>query len=108
MLHSGCEKTSNNFPFTVHVITEDGTPVANIDVVATAPVPDAIPYFEGVTNLDGNVSFTYDNEAVLQIVATRGTNPPSFIGCGFVKLERDNNVIVNIVIQPYDPSQGGC
>ena len=104
----GCEKPSNSYPFTIHVITEDGTPSANIYVVASAPVPDAIPFFSGETDQNGNVSFEYDNEAVLQIVATRGTNPPTFIGCGFVKLEMDKNVVVTIVLQAYDPSQQGC
>ena len=112
LLISGCEKPSNKYPFTVRVVIEtfsgDFAPVANVGVVASAPVPDAIPYFEGNTNQEGYIEFEYDNEAVLQIVATRGTNPPSFIGCGFVKLEMDENVIVTIVLQEYDPSQQGC
>ena len=105
---NSCTKQSFNFPFTIKVITESGQPVSNIYVQAGAPVPDAIPDFSGETDQFGLVSFTYEYEAVLQIVATRGTNPPSFIGCGFVKLEADKNVEITIVLQPYDPSQQGC
>ena len=105
---NSCKKQSFNFPFTVKVITESGQPVSNIYVQAGAPVPDAIPDFSGYTDENGLVTFTYEYEAVLQIIATRGINPPSFIGCGFVKLEADKNVEITIVLQPYDPSQQGC
>jgi len=105
---TSCKKQSFNFPFTVKVITEAGIPVNNILVEAGAPVPDAIPEFSGVTDEDGLITFTYTYEAVLQIIATRGVNPPTYIGCGFVKLEADNNVEVTIVLQVYDPAQQGC
>ena len=105
---TSCKKQSFNYPFTIKVITESGAPANNIYVEAGAPVPKAIPDFSGYTDVNGLISFTYDYEAVLQIVATRGSNPPSFIGCGFVKLEADNNVEITIVLQPYDPSQQGC
>ncbi|MCT4624378.1 MAG: hypothetical protein N4A46_12205 [Schleiferiaceae bacterium] len=105
---TSCKKQSFNYPFKINVVSEDGTPLQNILVEAGAPVPDAIPEFSGYTNEDGSVSFTYTYEAVLQVVATRGINPPSYIGCGFVKLEEDQTVELTIVMQPYDPSQQGC
>ncbi len=105
---NSCKKQSFNYPFTVRVITETGVPAGNIFIQAGAPVPDAIPDFSGSTDQNGLVTFTYEYEAVLQIIATRGINPPSFIGCGFVKLEADKNVEITIVLQPYNPAQQGC
>lgn len=103
-----CEKEASKYPFTVKVVSEDGVPVTNVDVIATAPVADAIPYFEGSTNELGTVSFEYDKEAVLQIQATRGGATPTFQGCNFVKLEADKNITVKVVLLPYDPSSTGC
>ncbi len=103
-----CEKEESKYPFTVTVVSEDGVPVTNVEVIATAPVADAIPYFKGNTNENGNVSFEYDKEAVLQIQATRGGSTPTFQGCNFVKLEADKNVSVKVVLLPYDPSSAGC
>ena len=109
---TGCKKNSNNFPFTVQVVVINAegneVPVSGVVVNAGAPVPDALPDFTDTTNSDGQVSFTYQYEAVLQVVATRGFNPPSYIGCGFIKLIQDENVVLKIVLQPYDPSQQGC
>ena len=104
---SSCEKSNPKYPFTIKVISETGVPVQNVYVQAGAPIPDAIPDFKGTTNIDGVISWTYDYEAVLQVVATRGT-PASYIGCGYIKLEPDNNVELTIVLQAYDPSQQGC
>jgi hypothetical protein len=103
-----CEKEAAKYPFTVIVQTEDGTRVQNAAVTATAPVANAIPNFTGATDENGMVSFEYDQEAVLQVQATKGENPPSFIGCNFVKLEADNTVTITIVLLPYDPASSGC
>jgi len=107
-LLNSCTKQSFNYPFKITVLSEDGTPLGNINIEAGAPVPDAIPDFSGATDQNGEITFTYTYEAVLQVVATRGVNPPSYIGCGFIKLEADNTVELTIIMQPYDPSQQGC
>ena len=104
---SSCSKQSFNFPFKITVLSEDGIPLKNITVEAGAPVPEAIPEFSGTTDENGVFQGTYEYEAVLQIVATRGT-PPSFIGCGFVKLVEDQTAEITIILQPYDPAQQGC
>ena len=109
ILVSSCKKeTDNSFPFTIRVVTIQGVPVNNAHVTATADVPNALPDFDGYTNVEGEVSFEYDNDAVLKIQATRGGNPPSWIGCGYIKLERGEKVTKVVVIQPYDASAGGC
>lgn len=104
---SSCSKQSFNYPFKITVISETGVPLKNITVEAGAPVPEAIPEFIGTTDENGVFQSTYTYEAVLQIVATRGT-PPSYIGCGFIKLVEDQTAEITIVLQPYDPAQQGC
>ena len=104
----GCTKETPNYPFTIQVVREDGRPMPNVYVTATADVPDAIPMFSGTTNDDGQISFEYQHEAVLKITATRGSNPPTWMGCNFVKLEADKNVTSIVVLHPFDPTQPGC
>lgn len=50
---------------------------------------------EGVTNAQGKVSFTYDDDLALDILATEGNRS----GTGFVKLENHETVKVTVVIQ---------
>lgn len=108
LLSSSCEKdVSNEYPFRVRVVSPDGIPLANISVRATADVPNAIPDFRGSTNIEGYVNFKYDNKAVLKVQASRG-NPITWIGCAFVRLEEGTEITKTIVLQPYDPSVGGC
>ena len=90
------------------MVREDGLVLPNVYVEASADVPDAIPDFSGITNENGEVSFEYKYDAVLKIRATRGSNPPTWMGCNFVKLEADNTVTVKVTLQPYDPTQPGC
>jgi uncharacterized GH25 family protein len=108
VLLNGCTKQQPSFPFSIKVVSEDGTPLPNVFVEATADVPNALPQFSGLTNEDGMVSFEYKYEAVLKIRATRGTNPPSWMGCNFIKLEADQTVISKVVLVPFDPTQPGC
>ena len=104
----GCTKEeTRNYPFVIQVINEEGRPAQNVLVQVNADVPNSIPDFLGSTDMFGEVRFEYRYEAVLKVQATRG-NPPSWIGCGFVRLENNNEVRKIIVIQPYDPSVGGC
>lgn len=108
ILLSACEEeVSNEYPFVVRVLLEDGTPAQNVFVRVSADVPNAIPNFEGTTNYNGEVSFQYNNKAVLKVQASRG-NPINWIGCGFVRLQEGQEVTKTIVIQPYDPNVGGC
>jgi hypothetical protein len=103
-----CKKESPTYSFTVRVINEEGVALPNMFVEATADVPNTLADFSGKTDENGEISFSYDYEAVLKVRATRGSNPPSWMGCNFVKLEPNSTVNVNVVVQPYDPSQPGC
>lgn len=108
LLFIGCSKQKPSYPFSITVVSEDGTPLPNVFVEATADVPNALPQFSGLTNEEGTVTFEYQYEAVLKIRATRGTNPPSWMGCNFIKLEADKTVISKVVLVPFDPTQPGC
>lgn len=104
---TGCKKETPVYNFTVRVVDEEGTRLPNVFVEATADVPDAIPDFSGITSETGEISFSYEYEAVLKIRASRG-NPARWMGCNFVKLSADNTVIVTVVLAPFDPTQPGC
>ena len=103
-----CTKQQPTYPFTIEVVSEEGVPLPNVLIEATADVPNALPKFSGLTNEDGTVSFEYQYEAVLKVRATRGTNPPSWMGCNFIKLEADKTVVSKVVLIPFDPTQPGC
>jgi hypothetical protein len=108
LLVASCTKQQPVYPFTIEVVSEDGTPLPNVLVEATADVPNALPKFSGLTNEDGTVSFEYEYEAVLKVRATRGTNPPTWMGCNFIKLEADKTIVSKVVLIPFDPTQPGC
>lgn len=103
-----CKKEAPTFPFTILVTNEDNLPLPNVFVEATADVPNAIPDFSGITNEDGIVRFEYDLEAVLKVRATRSSNPPTWMGCNFIKLEPNTDVQIKVILQPYNPTQPGC
>ncbi len=105
---SSCKKENPTYSFTVRVINEEGVGLPNMFVEASADVPNSLADFTGKTDENGEITFTYQYEAVLKVRATRGSNPPSWMGCNFVKLEANKEVPVTVVVQPYDPSQPGC
>jgi len=104
---SNCKKEDPTYSFTIRVINEEGKTLPNMYVEASADVPNTLAEFQGKTNENGEVTFSYKYEAVLKVRATR-SSPPTWMGCNFVKLEANQNVLVNVVVQPYDPSQPGC
>ena len=108
LLTTSCTTEAPEYPFAIRVINDDGRALANVFVTATADVPNALPDFRGITDENGYVRFTYEYEAVLKVRAVRGSNPPSWMGCNFVKLEANKEVEISIVIIPFDPNQPGC
>ena len=90
----------------VQVYTPDSIRATNVYVEVGADVPGSLAQFKGYTNEIGEINFTYNAEAVLKIRASRG-NPLSFIGCGFVRLKPEEEVLVKVYLQPYDPVTGG-
>ncbi len=109
ILLSGCEKTPPNYQFKVIVVNENGVRIQNAIVRATAPVINAIPDFTDTTGVFGETGIhSYPYEAVLQVKASKGGNPPLVEGCGFVKLIADSVVEVKIVVLPYNGGASGC
>ena len=85
-------------------------PIQNVIVEASVDVPGyrEEAYFIDTTGFDGMVEFEYEYEAVFKILATRGGNPFTHIGCGFIKLEPNTTAESKIILLPYDPSDPGC
>lgn len=112
----GCEKPeSSSFQFSIKVVDENGVPIQNASVQATAPVLNAIPNFTGLTGVDGIMKddeglslFEYNMPAVLQVTAQKGSNPPVVFGCGYIKLQADSVVNMTIVVLPYVVGVAGC
>lgn len=107
-LFSNCSKDQPSYPFVIQVETEDGIRLPNVFIEASADVPNALPDFSGITDENGTISFEYQYEAVLKIRATRGTNPPTWMGCNFIKLEANKTVTSKVILIPFDPTQPGC
>ncbi|MDG1252895.1 MAG: hypothetical protein P8N56_04375 [Schleiferiaceae bacterium] len=114
-LSSCAKKEAPIYSFSVEVIDENGTPIQNAYVRATAPVINAIPDFQGHTGIDGIMRndsgddvFEYNMPAVLQITAQKGDNPPVVFGCAYLKLEPDSTVVLKIVVLPYSNGTAGC
>ena len=112
----GCEKPdSSSFQFSIKVVDENGVPIQNASVQATAPVLNAIPNFKGQTGVDGIMKddegfslFEYNMPAVLQVTAQKGGSPPVVFGCGYIKLQADSVVNMTIVVLPYVVGVAGC
>ena len=109
------KKDAPVYSFSVEVVDENGTPIQNAYVRATAPVVNAIPDYQGHTGIDGVMRndsgddvFEYTMPAVLQITAQKGDNPPVVFGCGYLKLEPDSTVVMKIVVLPYTNGSAGC
>ena len=110
LLLSGCQIENPSYPFRIKITNPNGVAIQNVTVEASVDVPGSREeaYFIGVTGLDGIVEFEYDYEAVFKVLGTRGENPFTHIGCGFIKLEPNKTVETEIVLLPYDPSDPGC
>jgi len=107
---TGCRIENPTYKFKVKVTNPDGVPIQNVIVEASVDVPNHRDeaYMIDTTGFDGMVEFEYEYEAVFKILATRGGNPFTHIGCGFIKLEPNSVVQSKIILLPYDPSDPGC
>lgn len=113
VLVAGCEKQDLNpeYPFTIIVKTyEDSVRVNNIFVEVTTTLTDdnVKVDMEGITDINGEASFTYDQDAVLFVRATRGRDPFTWIGCNFVRLEPNTRVRQTVYIRRWNPQLTGC
>ena len=112
IIASSCKKIDQNpeYPFTISVKTADDTTTVQ-NVFVEVGVPSQINSelaFEGFTDANGQISFTYHSDAVFRVRATRGVNPITYIGCTYVRLEPNKNVNKTVYLERYDPQSPGC
>lgn len=107
---TGCRIDNPTYKFKIKVTNPDGVAIQNVIVEATVDVPGhrEEAFMVDTTGFDGMVEFEYDYEAVFKVLGTRGYDPYTHIGCGFVKLVADEVVEERIILLPYDPSDPGC
>lgn len=106
-----CEEDIPSYPFRVIAVNEEGARIQNAKVVADVPLPNVSITYTGYTGIDGVATFVHegDGEAVLQVRVTKGTSTePAVAGCGYIKLEPDEEVTVRIVLEEYLPNDPGC
>ena len=111
LLIFSCEKEDldPDYPFTIIVKTySDSIAVNNIAVEVFTPVQGNTVKLLGYTNEKGEVSFKYDEDAVLLVRATRGANPYTYMGCADVRLEANERVYKHVYLEVYDPNVPGC
>ncbi|WP_417609856.1 hypothetical protein [Owenweeksia hongkongensis] len=103
------EDLDPEYPFTIMVKTyDDSISVANVNVEVFTPVQGNTVDMLGVTDQNGKVSFTYDQDAVLLVRATRGANPFAYMGCADIRLEPNERVTKTVYLEVYDPNVPGC
>ncbi|AEV33320.1 hypothetical protein Oweho_2349 [Owenweeksia hongkongensis DSM 17368] len=103
------EDLDPEYPFTIVVKTyDDSISVANVNVEVFTPVQGNTVDMLGITDQNGKVSFTYDQNAVLLIRATRGANPFAYMGCADIRLEPNERVTKTVYLEVYDPNVPGC
>lgn len=112
-----CKKIDQDpdYNFTIVVKTlSDSTRIQN--ALVEVYVPRTVSTLEkvGFTNIAGEASFEYEQDAVFQVRASRGkkvtgnTITYTFIGCTYVRLEPNQEVFQTVYIEPYDPELEGC
>jgi hypothetical protein len=109
---TSCKKIDQDpeYPFTILVKTiDDSTTVQNayVEVGVPSQVNPELAFI-GFTDINGKISFEYDQDAVFRVRVTRGSNPVSFIGCSFIRLEPNENVQQTVYLEEYDPLSPGC
>lgn len=104
------EELYPDYPFTITVKTfQDSIPVQNayVEILATKGASFST-FFEGYSDESGNISFTYEKDAVFTVRASRGYNPYTYIGCTEVRLQPDQRVYKTVYLKPYNQEVKGC
>lgn len=100
---SSCQKEEGDYRLTVVVTVNDTTRVANANLRVYAPVSNTkIDYYDR-TNEEGEFDYKFDNEVVVEIVATKG----GFRACSFAEVERGDNT-AKINLKPFGATDNGC
>lgn len=104
-----CRIDDPGFPFQIIVEGANGNRVQNAFVNCFVPLPNTDIRYTGYTDVSGTKYFRHEGgEVVLQVQVTKGEDPISAAGCGYIKLEPNQLVQQLIIVDDYDPLDPGC
>lgn len=104
-----CRLDEPGYPFQIIVEGANGNRVQNAFVNCFVPLPNTNIRYTGYTSVAGTKYFRHEGgEVVLQVQVTKGEDPISAAGCGYIKLEPNQLVQQTIVVEDYDPLDPGC
>ena len=103
LFSTGCSKDNQKHKLTVVVVADGDVRVTNALVRVYAPIDNSfIDWYIG-TNEQGEAYFQFENEVVVDIIATKG----SFVGCDFSQVKAGEN-IVEVEIKKWGSDDNGC
>lgn len=100
---AGCSKDNQDHKLTVVVVADDDVKVANALVRVYAPVDNSYIDWYLRTNEQGEATYEFENEVVVDIIASKG----SFVGCDFAQVKAGNNT-VEVEIKIWGTDDNGC
>ncbi len=100
---ASCEKNNDDYVLNVIVTVNNETRVSNATIRVYAPVSNRFDDLYYTTNENGEVSFTFSNEIVVDVIATKG----SYKTCSFSRIEEGNNTLV-VNLEPWASPYNGC
>lgn len=89
LIFTSCSKDERDYKLTIHVTVEDNISVQNSLVRVYAPIANTLVDYWGTTDENGELTFEFENEVVVEIIASKS----SFKNCGFIALDRGDNFI---------------
>lgn len=98
-----CSDESKEYQLSVVVVADNDVRVANALVRLYVPVENSFIDWYEFTNEKGEVNYTFANEVVVEIVASKG----SFVGCGFAQVKAGPQS-TTVEILPYGTDNNGC
>ncbi|KFD38127.1 hypothetical protein AT05_11665 [Schleiferia thermophila str. Yellowstone] len=109
LLSAACSVEDPVYNFRIRVVNEARQPIDSAFVFVAPNVPNSIVQFSGYTNRAGEVTFTYDKEAIFIVEAKRGLDSITMLlGCGYIKLSPQQEAFVQIVATPTNDPDDGC
>lgn len=104
-----CSVEDPIYHFRIRVVNEARQPVDSAFVFVAPNVAESKVQFSGYTNRAGEISFTFDKEAIFIVEAKRGIDPNTMLlGCGYIKLSPLQEAFIQIVATPTNNPDDGC
>lgn len=106
---TSCSVEDPIYHFRIRVVNEARQPVDSAFVFVAPNVAESKIQFSGFTNRAGEISFTFDKEAIFIVEAKRGIDSITMLlGCGYIKLSPLQEAFVQIVATPTNNADDGC